>query len=289
MVRGTDFAKGEGMVSPRPLVLFVLLLASACFLRAGESQDRAMVLEAQRQLGEEFRSWPIEVRNSRKASVYPRTTHALVFEWRGGLWFYCPADGTQSLSRFRNQVDEDRVNLLPLLQRIEPGFAEVRERPDETPVKTSDAATANVAAAAAATAAPSSRLAAGNLRNGCFIESLVFARSLSSALPRALSADIVSYYSDLGGKRYGHSVVWFTTAEGDFVYDSHLEPRVQPVQLRGERTPLAFARRVADASMRGTVAKSIALPVEVAQVDATVLAADNRRDATDSETRTVIR
>lgn len=252
------------MVFLRVLALFLLGVASLA--AAGNARDRAMVVAAQRILGPGLPSWRIEIKNRRVGGPYEATTQALVFAWRDGLWFYCPADGTQSLSRFRGRVERDRADLLPLLQRIGPGFAAYRELP--------------------ADASGERALAPSNI---CFIESLAFARGLAAAEPRALRADVVSYYLEDGGRLHGHSVVWFTTGEGDFVFDGEGAPRVQRVRLGADGTATDFARAVLDGAQRGRLARVTPLPVELGVAGDTALAADRPRKATDSESRTVIR
>jgi len=55
-------------------------------------------------------------------NAYPLTVYATVFELSGILWFYCDADGTQSLSVRRGSPEADKADPGPLLRAISGQF-----------------------------------------------------------------------------------------------------------------------------------------------------------------------
>ena len=145
-------------------------------------------------------SWSrvIRIENEARAGRYPRTLHALVFDLAGILWFYTDADGTQSFSLHSGRLAEEKADFGPLLRDIEAGFVRWSEVPPGR--RASPALT-------------------GELRNGCFIESVAelrvrLARGDPMERPRLLS-----YYEETPLGRRGHTVLVFGLGDHLEVFD----------------------------------------------------------------------
>jgi hypothetical protein len=184
----------EGVVSVLRLLPPLFLLAATLYGQS--SLDNAR--RAQALLGPEVWSRVIRVQNDARVSPYPKTLHALVFELAGILWFYTDADGTQSFSLHRGQVENEKSDFGPLLRDIEPGFARWSEVPPSKSVPP---------------------IGDGPLRNGCFIESVV---ALRERLTRGFDAGqprLLSYYSTTRLGRMGHTVLAYESGNGLEIYD----------------------------------------------------------------------
>jgi hypothetical protein len=161
----------------RILPLVVLLFALA---RADESLLHAR--RAQALLADDVWSEVIRLDNVALASVYPRTVHALIFEFVGRLWFYCSVNGTQSFSLYADRLAEDKADFAPLLREIEPGFRRWVVLADGD--------------------AP-----AGPLENGCFIESIATLRQRVAEGADVAEPHLLSYYIDTQTGSRGHTVL----------------------------------------------------------------------------------
>lgn len=199
--------------------LFLLLLLLAATLYGQNSLDNAR--RAQALLGPEVWSRVIRVKNDARFSAYPKTLHALVFELAGILWFYTDADGTQSLSQYRGQLEQDKNDFGSLLRDIEPGFARWSEAPPPTSVPP---------------------IAGGPLRNGCFVESVAalrerLARGLDAGEPRLLS-----YYATTRFGLMGHTVLAYESGNGLEIYDPARPEQTFVFDQSVGADPLAIAR-----------------------------------------------
>lgn len=154
---------------------------------------------AQALLGPETWSRVLRIENTAGGGAYPATVFALVFESGGILWFYTDTDGTQSLSLHREQLEEEKAELGPLLRAIEPGFAGWRV--------VGDAAEAEAVAAT------------GELPNGCFVESLAALRRQVRRGEPVERARLLSLYIDTPLGRRGHTVLTYETRRGLFLVD----------------------------------------------------------------------
>ncbi len=187
-----------GGVFPLPRFPFGLafVLACASVLRAEPSLDQ--VRTAQALLGPEIWSRVIRVENRTRAGRYPRTLHALVFELANVLWFYTPADGTQSLSLHVGRLEEEKADLGPLLRDIEPGFTRWSVVPPER------------------LPPPVPGLALGN---ACFIESIAGLRERLARGERLERPRLLSFYEQTALGMHGHTVLAFGTDEGIEIFD----------------------------------------------------------------------
>ncbi len=174
-------------------------------------------------LGPDIWSQIVRIENDARPSPYPRRLHALVFELAGILWFFTPANGTQSFSLHAGRLAEEKADFGPLLRDIEPGFARWSIVPPERWPKV---------------------IPGLALRNGCLIESVAalrerLARGESMERPRLLS-----YYAKLAEGVKGHTVLAFGAGEQLEVVD----PGQPGAHLRFAKSfsadPLALARAV---------------------------------------------
>lgn len=181
----------------RRLLHAFLLLAIGLPVALGDAAPRGLahLLRARNELGNAH--WSAIVQLTRDDPHRP-TEDALVFEFADALWFYRPADGTQSLSRHWNNIAHERLQLLVLLQDIDPACTAWRE----------------YRVAELETLAPS----AGELPNGCFIQSAAEARRLSRTTGR-LEGCLLSYYVETSEGQRGHTVLCYNNDDGTQVYD----------------------------------------------------------------------
>lgn len=213
--------------------LVVMLVALP--LTAGEAvhQGMAHLLRAKQELGSEH--WSTLVRTT--GPDPDGSTHALVFEFSNALWFYRPAEGTQSLSRHWNNVAEERQDLLPLLEAIDPSYVGYRE----------------IDPAEHAGIVPST----GEFPNGCFVQSVGESRRLERE-GRPLNGCLVSYYARTRNGQQGHTVLTYEDESGRHVYDpadNRTTPAPQTftwtdaaMKLAREVTPASLARRLTKAA-----------------------------------------
>ena len=186
------------------MLLLGLLLGPA---RADDSLLHAR--RAQALLGAETWCRVIRIENDARPSAYPRTVHALVFEFLGRLWFYCDVNGTQSFSLHAGRLDEEKANFAPLLRDIEPGFTRWSE------VRTE-------------------QVAAGTLPNGCFIESVALLRARMSEGAPIVMPKLLSYYIDTRVGLRGHTVLVYRQDDRALVCDP-----ARPRKLLSVPLPLA--------------------------------------------------
>ena len=165
---------------------------------------------AQALLGSDTWAQVLRIRNDRVTDRYPETVYALIFEFAGILWFYTETDGTQSFSRYKNRLEQEKADLEPGLREIDPGFsAFTRLGPEK--------AAGGVRAA---------------LPNGCFIESIVAGWQQLGGGEPILSAQLLLYH--VKGLRQGHCVFVYETPRGVFFIDSAAAGR-QPQRVAPHR------------------------------------------------------
>ena len=213
-------------------MLALLVFAGAVF---GADDSLADAHRAQALLGPDLWSRVIRIENDARNSRYSRVVHALVFELDGVLWFYTDADGTQSFSRLRGRLDEDKAGFGPLLRDIEPGFARWSEIPAQLPPVA----------------------ATGKLRNGCFVESVAALRERLARGGSAVHPQLLAYYVNTSGGTLGHTVLVSETGDRIEVFDPERrgEARFFPPRLLTD--PLALARTLAG----DRVAKARLVPI----------------------------
>jgi hypothetical protein len=176
----------------------------------------------------------VRIDNTSAASRYPVVVNALIFQLDSALWFYTPADGTQSLSHFRNRVAADKLELGPLLAAIDPGFTrwEVLPDSDEPPS------------------------AGSRIPNGCFIESMAMLFQRLARGVQVLNPKLLSYYVAQPGGIRGHTVLQFTAGGSLQVVDPDRPARVIRIPHARDDDPNSVVGRI-----RGDVAKARHLPL----------------------------
>lgn len=215
------------MFHPTRLPAFVLLLlAFSTVLRADLSLNQ--VRRAQSLLGTDIWSQIVRVENDARPSRYPRRLHALVFELAGILWFYTPTDGTQSFSLHAGRLAEEKADFGPLLRDIEPGFTRWSIVPRESwPAVTG----------------------AGELKNGCFIESIAELRGRLARGERMERPRLLSYYAKSFEGTKGHTVLTYGDGDHVLVFDPG-KPAARLVFARAfDSDPLALARAIEGAKV----------------------------------------
>jgi hypothetical protein len=219
------------------LILFVFLGVPPDTLRAGDARS---VAQARALLGPQHWSQAIVIRNPRRTGGLPARVHAAVFSFHGVLWLYLPRQGTQSLSHQRYRLEQDRDNLLPLLQEIHPEFTGYEVDPSPPP--------------AALDGNPP------KLRNGCFIESLHALVRLRDDGIVPLESGLFTYY--VQGRRglQGHTGLLFRTSDGVFFWDPDHPGRPRRIKSGGHK-PDQVAREVY-ARAGWTVIRTRFLPID---------------------------
>ncbi|HEY0945900.1 MAG TPA: hypothetical protein VGD81_11565 [Opitutaceae bacterium] len=220
----------------------ILLLLVACL--ALTSVARATLdsaLQAQEMLGRETWSRVLKIRNSERLGVYPAIVYATVFEFNGILWFFTEADGTQSLSLYKNRLEQDKAGLGPLLLAISPGFRSFVELPDR--------------------AGPGRSDRYPKLRNGCFVESVHALRRLQAQGKRIVDARLLLFYLSTTRGTVGHTGLVFTTADGHFYWDPEAPARVEPVANPTETAPIEVVRDVVARRDVARIQRALFVPV----------------------------
>lgn len=218
---------------------FLFALALALCLAASTRADESLLRTRQAQdlLGADVWSQVIRLEQTGRGSVYPNRTHALVFELGGILWFYHPANGTQSFSLHRDRLAAEKADFGPLLRDIDAGIS----------------GWVHVARGGAKVPA----VEPGKLPNGCFIESVVALRHHVAGGTAVEEAKLLSYFIPAAGSLGGHTVLIFKSGGELKLVDSAHPGRVFTFPARLARDPVRLAR----AHDGNRVAKALLLPV----------------------------
>jgi len=222
-----------------PAVMIIAFAGCACAAAADPGQGLADARAAQAALGGSSWSEVLRISNSGRRSPYPKIVYALAFELEGILWFYTDADGTQSLSLRLGRTAEDEGDLGPLLRAIDPGFT----------------AWETVPAGEGRADAPR----AGRLPNGCFIDCVAALRRRMIAGGQADRPELLSFYADTPAGLLGHTVLVFSTREGEQAVDAGRSERPVRVPPGLRDNPIALARFLRG----GDVSAARVLPVSV--------------------------
>ncbi len=213
-----------------PHVLSVAALATSL----GANGQLEAVRRAQGLLESHVWTQVIHIDNSNLSSRYPRAVDALVFQLDSILWFYTPADGTQSLSLYRNRAEADKLNLGPLLAAIDEGFTRWKVLPSEGGPLPGPA----------------------RLPNGCFIESIAILLRRLDYGAAVENPQLLSYYVARSGGVRGHTVLQFTSGGRVQVVDPDWPNRIIRISHADPNDPKGVADRI-----RGDVARARHLPL----------------------------
>ncbi len=148
---------------------------------------------AAEQLGVETWSRVVAIRSARSKKLI----YALVFEFAGLLWFYDPREGTQSFSRHIGRLEKEKGDFAPLMAGIDPAFVSWEVLPTDAHEARRDGGRA--------------------LLNGCFIESVLAARTLAERGWVVRRSSLLMYYSPV--RKAGHCVLVYQTNTGVFAID----------------------------------------------------------------------
>jgi hypothetical protein len=180
----------------RAPLLLLLAIVGTCFASAADGLSDAVA--ARRLLGPDVWSRIARIENApahglERRTPYPPTVYALVFEMSDILWFYCDADGTQSLSRRYGSVEADKADPGPLFRAISGKFG---------PWSWVDNSVDSVEAAAHAPP------------NACFIECIAELRRRSQLGKQTGLPRIFFVYEDTPTGRLGHTLLVFQSGYG---------------------------------------------------------------------------
>jgi hypothetical protein len=212
-----------------------LLSIAAFAVGLGDDRSLVHVQRAQSLLANNTWTEVIRIENSAHSSPYPKVVYALVFQLNAALWFYTPADGTQSLSHFRGRAEADRHDLGPLLTSIDAGFGRWEIIPE----------------------APEARQRKLRLPNGCFIESMAVLFDRMAAGAEVRDPRLLSYYVNRPDGVRGHTVLQFEAGDRTLVIDPDRPARVIRIRYANANDPMSVV-----AQMRGDAAKARHLPLD---------------------------
>jgi hypothetical protein len=221
----------------RALSVFAFL-ALAAASRARMPDGLADALAARRLLGPGVWARVVRIENGagRRSAEYPPTTYALVFELSGILWFYCDADGTQSLSLRLGSAEADKLNPGPLFREICGGFGAWRWVDGE------------------AGPDPGRR---ARLSNDCFIECLAALRRRIALGAEPRAPRLLLYYVGSTPGRSGHAVLLFDGGRGLTAVDPDLPDRDVRIPAFVGGDPRSVARYI----RQGDVESARVIPV----------------------------
>ncbi|HEX2860176.1 MAG TPA: hypothetical protein VHN79_00995 [Lacunisphaera sp.] len=199
---------------PRFLALGLLLVAS---LHAG---SRHTAFQAQAMLGSEIWSRVVRVQNDApgRGSRYPAEFHGLVVAFEDILWFYTEFDGTQTLSRYSGRLEEDKADIGPLLQAIEPGLRRFEEITDSAPQPGRGSPPPYA----------------------CFLASVARWQQLQREARPPSRARLLAYYPR--GERQGHMVLEYWRDGRRYVFNPEKPADERELPVRLAEDPLKVAR-----------------------------------------------
>lgn len=217
-----------------------LLVLVALFPLPGTAHTLEAVLDARGRLGPAVWSRVLRIHNDRPEGPYPAELHALVFELGGVLWFYCPTDGTQSFSLHRGRLAEEKADLAPLLQDIEPGF---RWHEDLTE------------------ALPGVRRAGtpGALPNGCFIECVAVHLQRWASGREPAEARLLTFYVRTRVGLRGHTLLVFREGGQDWIFDPFADDAPRRLSRGLSADAMTATRELVPFTARRRIAKAVFL------------------------------
>ena len=206
-----------GVNTTTRLLAVVALFISITVVASAGDKSLEQARRAQALLGSDVWSQVIRVENRDRTAHYPRVVHALVFEFADMLWFYTSSEGTQSFSLHRGRLAEEKADFAPLLREIHPGFTKWTVEPGAPAVVD------------------------GNLRNGCFIESVVALRDRLLRGGETVHPRLLSYYVITPEGQRGHTVLTYEAGGRVEVIDSAQtgKPFTFPATVAGDALKLA--------------------------------------------------
>ncbi len=220
-------------------LLPALLLVSVAYLRANSLES---ALQARAMLGPEMWSRVLRIENDQpgRHSRYPAEFHALVVAFEDILWLYTEFDGTQTLSRCAGRVEQDRANLAPLLQAIEPGLTRFEDVTDALPVV----------------------VPAQPPPYGCFPAAVARWQQLRQETNPPERARLIAFYPER--QRQGHVVLEYWRDGRRYVFDSNHPGADREISPRLAEDPLKVARSLFRPGERDRPARAMHLELDAA-------------------------
>jgi hypothetical protein len=224
----------------RSLFALFLLAASPAFAREPEGLNDA--LAARSLLGPEIWSRVVRIDNAghtgmEKRTPYPRTVFGLVFELSGILWFYCDADGTQSLSIRKNSLEADKADPGPLFKAVSDRFVSW-SWVDEAP----------------ALKLPISQ----HPPNACFLECLALLRRRIASGCEVGSPRLLLFYVRTPFGIRGHTTLVFALRDGLAAIEPDWPDRIMNIPVGAGKD----ARSLSEYIRRGGVSSARELPLD---------------------------
>jgi hypothetical protein len=221
--------------------------------------DGVSVFQAQRLLDESTWSQTIRIQNRRPNSVFKATVWALAFEFGGRIWVYMPQVGSQTPTVKIGQLETDKVDLNIVLKRINKGFGSY------------EVMSANATIIAGVEQGR-------DVPNACLLESLAALRKMVRSGVALNQAKLLMYYANVGSSLVGHTVLFFETDEGRFVWDPVAPEKTISLRKDYKSNALALARVVAETGVRAKVAMAHLLSIAESDRGGSPVADLARRD-----------
>jgi hypothetical protein len=227
------------MPSRLRILLPALLLVAVASMRADSLES---AFQARAMLGPDVWSRVLRIENDQadRHSRYPAEFHALVVAFEDILWLYTEFDGTQTLSRYAGRLEEDRADLAPLLQAVEPGLARFEDVTDAQP-------------AAVPAAAPP---------YACFPAAVARWQQLRQEPNPPERARLIAYYPER--QRQGHVVLEYWRDGRRYVFDSNHPGSDREISPRLAEDPLKVARSLFRPGERDRPARAMHLDLDAA-------------------------
>jgi hypothetical protein len=224
------------MIPPRLRILLLALLLPAA-LTAGSLES---AFQAQAMLGPGVWSQVLRIENERpgRGSRYPAEFHGLLVEFQGILWLYTEFDGTQSLSRYAGRVEQDRQDLAPLLQAVEPGLVRHEEVAGGPPFGT----------------------LARPPPYHCFLAAVAHWQRLRAGPNPPTRARLLAIYPE--GHRQGHMVLEYWRDGRRYVFDPEHPAKDQELSAKLAEDPLKVARALYRLDPRPKPVRAITLELD---------------------------
>jgi hypothetical protein len=213
--------------------LFALLLLAASPVAARELEGLNDALAARSLLGPEIWSRVVRINNTgvtglEKRSPYPKTVYGLVFELSGILWFYCDADGTQSLSTRKNSLEGDKADPGPLFRAISDRFVSWSWVDDTADLKP-----------------PINQLPP----NACLVECVALLRRRIAAGGEVGSPRLLLFYVKTPFGVRGHATLVFGLKDGLAAIEPDLPDRIVNIPVGAGRNPRSLSEYIRGAGV----------------------------------------
>jgi hypothetical protein len=218
-----------------PCPWFIVLgLLFAASLRAGSLES---AFQARAMIGGEVWSRVLRIENAGvgRTSRYPAEFHGLVVAFEGRLWLYTEFDGTQSISRYAGRLEQDRADLGPLLQAVEPGLTRFEDVTDHRPFG----------------------VLARPPPYHCFPAAVAHWQKLQRETTPPTRARLLAFYPER--QRQGHMVLEYWRDGRRYIFDPEQPGKDRELSVRLTEDPLKVARAIHRAGDRNRPVRAMHL------------------------------